>query len=258
MIKEIRLRTDDAERRADRAFAWRQASAVRLLVLGKQGAGKGTQAVRIANHFGVPHISTGDMFRAAATARTTFGLKAKAFMTRGELLPDNIVIGVVAERLAQDDAVNNGFVLDGFPRTRVQAEELQQLLGQGTLDAAVDIDVPTEVVLDRISGRRVCQTCGATYHVDAPPKVGSVCDNDGGDVVQRDDDKPEAIRRRLDLYERDTRPLLEYYEDLGLLATVDGDGEPDEVFELVLKSVDDMHRRRRSVPRSCNCASALG
>ena len=183
-------------------------SGVRLLVLGKQGAGKGTQAVRIAEHFGAPHISTGDMFRAAVAAGTPFGLKAQEFMKRGELVPDDVVIGVVAERLAKDDAIENGFVLDGFPRTRVQAEELQRLLGPGGLDAAVDIDVPTDIVLDRISGRRVCRTCGATYHVNAPPKAGWKCDKDGGDVVQREDDEPEAVRRRLDLYERATRPAL--------------------------------------------------
>src|SRR6266571_550809 len=128
-------------------------SGVRLLVLGKQGAGKGTQAVRIARHYGVPHISTGDMFRAAAAAGTPFGNRAKEYMSRGELVPDEVVIGVVAERLAQDDTVENGFVLDGFPRTRVQAEELQRLLAPAGLDAAIDIAVPTEVVLDRITGR---------------------------------------------------------------------------------------------------------
>jgi len=218
---------------------------VRLLVLGKQGAGKGTQAVRIARHYGAPHISTGDMFRAAVATGTPFGLKANEFMKRGELVPDDIVIGVVAERLAKDDAIASGFILDGFPRTKVQAEELHRLLGPGGLDAAVDIDVATEVVIDRISGRRVCRTCGATYHVSAPPRVGWICDKDGGEVVQREDDQPEAVTRRLELYERDTRPLLDYYEELGLLATVDGDGHPDEVFDRV---VDAVERARQSVP----------
>jgi adenylate kinase len=224
-------------------------SGVRLLVLGKQGAGKGTQAVRIARRYGVPHISTGDMFRAAAAARTPFGLKAKEFMKRGELVPDDIVIGVVAERLAKDDAVDDGFVLDGFPRTRMQAEELQRLLGPGGLDAAVDIDVPTDVVLRRISGRRVCRTCGATYHVDSPPKVQWLCDRDGGDVVQRDDDKPDAINRRLELYERETGPLLEFYEGLGLLATVEGVGDPDDVFNRVLEAVEIVRQLHQPAPR---------
>jgi adenylate kinase len=221
-------------------------SGVRLLVLGKQGAGKGTQAVRIAAHYGVPHISTGDMFRAAASAKTPFGLKAKEFMKRGELVPDDVVIGVVAERLAKDDVVDEGFVLDGFPRTRVQAEALQQLLGPGGLDAAVDIDVPTEVVVRRISGRRVCRTCGATYHVDHPPRVDWLCDKDGGDVVQREDDTPEAVKRRLALYEKDTRPLLDFYDGLDLLITVDGDGDPDDVFSRILDAVEEARQLRLS------------
>jgi adenylate kinase len=223
-------------------------SGVRLLVLGKQGAGKGTQAVRIARHYGVPHVSTGDMFRAAAAAGTAFGLRAQEYMKRGELVPDDVVIGVVAERLAKDDAVDNGFVLDGFPRTRVQAEELQRLLGPGGLDAAVDIDVPTDVVVDRISGRRVCKTCGATYHVSAPPKVNWTCDKDGGEVVQREDDTPEAVKKRLELYEKDTRPLLDFYEGLGLLVTIDGVGDPDAVFDRILDGVETVRQLRLPSP----------
>jgi adenylate kinase len=225
------------------------ASGVRLLVLGKQGAGKGTQAVRIAQHYGVPHISTGDMFRAAAAAGTPFGLRAKEYMKRGELVPDDVVIGVVAERLAKDDAVDCGFILDGFPRTRVQAEELGRLLGPGGLDAAVDIDVPTDVVIERISGRRVCVTCGTTYHVTAPPKVAWVCDKDGGDVVQREDDTPDAVTKRLELYEKDTRPLLDFYEGLGLLVTIDGVGDPDGVFDRVIDGVETVRQLRLSSPR---------
>jgi adenylate kinase len=225
------------------------ASGVRLLVLGKQGAGKGTQAVRIARHYDVPHISTGDMFRAAAAAGTPFGLRAKEYMKRGELVPDDVVIGVVAERLAKDDAQEQGFVLDGFPRTRVQAEELQRLLGPGGLDAAVDIDVPTEVVIERISGRRVCATCGTTYHVSAPPKVPWVCDKDGGDVVQREDDTPEAVTKRLHLYEKATRPLLDFYDGLGVLVTIDGVGDPDGVFDRVTDGVETVRQLRPSSPR---------
>lgn len=214
----------------------------RFLVLGKQGAGKGTQAMRLAAHFDVPHISTGDMFRAAVRSGTEFGRKAKTFMDRGELVPDEVVIGVVAERLAQDDTVNRGFVLDGFPRTRSQAEELERVLVPEGLDAAIDIEVPTAVVLHRLSGRRVCKACGATYHVDAPPQVDWVCDRDGGEVVQREDDTEAAISRRLELYEREAGPLMDYYDALGLLVRADGEGTVEEVFERVMKSIDDGRR----------------
>jgi len=223
-------------------------SGVRLLVLGKQGAGKGTQAVRVAGHYDVPHISTGDMFREAAATGTPFGLKSKEFMKRGELVPDDVVIGVVAERLAKDDAQDRGFILDGFPRTRVQAEELQRLLGPGGLDAAVDIEVPTDVVVERISGRRVCATCGATYHVKAPPNQPWVCDK--GEVIQREDDTPEAVKKRLGLYESNTRPLLDFYEGLGLLVTIDGVGDPDAVFDRVLDGVETVRQLRLSTPRA--------
>jgi adenylate kinase len=214
----------------------------RYLVLGKQGAGKGTQAQKIAARFGVPHISTGDMFRAAVAAGTPFGKRAEPYLKRGELLPDEVVIGTVAERLAQDDTVDRGFVLDGFPRTRAQAQELDRLLAPAGLDAAIDIEVPTDVVLHRLSGRRVCKECGATYHVDAPPASDWVCDRCGGEVVQREDDTEEAITRRLELYERETGPLMDYYQELGLLRRVNGEGSVDEVFERVVKSVEDGRR----------------
>jgi adenylate kinase len=210
------------------------AGASRYLLLGKQGAGKGTQAARLAEHLGVPHISTGDMFRAAVRHGSELGLRAQAFMERGELVPDEVVIGVVAERLGEDDAINAGFVLDGFPRTRSQAEELDRVLYPEGLDAAIDIEVPTSEVLRRISGRRVCTICGATYHVNSPPADDWRCDNDAGDVVQRDDDTEEAIIRRLHLYESETAPLLEFYDQQGLLAQVDGTGTADEVFERML------------------------
>jgi adenylate kinase len=219
-------------------------SGARFILLGKQGAGKGTQAVRVAAHYSVPHISTGDMFRAAVAAGTPFGVKAKSFMDNGELVPDEVVIGVIAERLAQDDTVERGFVLDGFPRTRPQAEELERMLAPAALDAAVDIDVPTAVVLHRLSGRRVCVTCGAIYHVDAPPKVQWKCDEDGGDVVQRHDDEEAAISKRLELYERETGPLIGYYAEVGILITINGVGTPDEVFVRVITSVEGQRRLR--------------
>ena len=213
------------------------AAGSRYLLLGKQGAGKGTQAARLATHFAVPHVSTGDMFRAAVRKGSDLGLQAQAFMERGELVPDEVVIGVVAERLAENDAVNRGFVLDGFPRTRSQAEELERVLYPEGLDAAIDIEVPTSEVVRRISGRRVCSTCGAIYHVEAPPARDWTCDHDGGDVVQRADDTEEAVTRRLDLYESETRPLLDFYDELGLLTRVDGTGSVDEVFQRMLKLI---------------------
>jgi len=225
----------------------------RFLLLGRQGAGKGTQAVRLAARFGVPHISTGDILRAAKTSGTEFGRKAAAFMARGELVPDDVVIGVVAERLAQDGAVHSGFVLDGFPRTRSQAEELERLLAPEGLSAAIDVDVPTEVVLRRLSGRRVCTICGAPYHIDAPPKVGWVCDKDGGDVVQRDDDTEAAISRRLELYDRETGPLIDFYDEQGLLLRVDGVGSVDEVFDRLVGVIEDGRR-----PFGAVAPSALG
>jgi adenylate kinase len=152
-------------------------------------------------------------------------------------VPDEVVIGAVAERLAEDDAVNRGFVLDGFPRTRSQAEELERVLYPEGLDAAVDIEVPTAEVVRRISGRRVCSRCGATYHVEAPPAEDWHCDNDGADVVQREDDTEEAVRRRLALYETETRPLLDFYDEQGLLARVDGTGTVDEVFERMMTQI---------------------
>jgi adenylate kinase len=215
------------------------AGGARYLLLGKQGAGKGTQAARLAAHLMVPHISTGDMFRAAVRNGSELGLRAQAYMERGELVPDEVVIGVVAERLAEDDAINSGFVLDGFPRTRSQAEELDRVLYPEGLDAAIDIEVPTSEVLRRISGRRVCVICGATYHLESPPAEGWRCDNDGGDVVQRDDDTEEAIIRRLHLYESETAPLLEFYDQQGLLARVDGTGAVDEVFDRMLTLIAD-------------------
>ena len=209
----------------------------RLLILGKQGAGKGTQAGRLAAELGIPHISTGDMFRAAIRDGTSFGRKAKVFMDRGELVPDDVVIGLVAERLAQDDALTSGFLLDGFPRTRSQAEELERVLLPETLDAAIDIEVPTAVVLRRLSGRRVCIECGAPYHIDAPPKKNWTCDLDGAAVVQRDDDTEAAISRRLDLYERETGPLIDFYGERGVLVPVDGVGSVDEVFDRMMQAL---------------------
>ena len=217
---------------------------VRLVILGKQGAGKGTQAVRLARHYVVPHVSTGDMLRAAAKSGTPFGLKAALYMERGELIPDDIVIGLVRERLDQRDAQGRGYVLDGFPRTVHQADELARMLPEDQQPLVVDLEVPTEVVLRRLADRRVCGDCGANYSTSAPPRVEWICDVCGGEVVQREDDTEEAIRRRLSLYEEQTAPLIAWYEQRRQLIAVDGLGHPDEVSARLIRAVD----RRRETP----------
>jgi adenylate kinase len=211
----------------------------RLVLLGKQGAGKGTQAARLAGHYGISHLSTGDMFREQAALGTAFGLEAKRYMDAGELVPDEIVIGVIEECLAPGGPLSDGFVLDGFPRTLPQAEELDRVLAQRPLDLAINLEVPREIVIDRIAGRRVCENCQRVYHVNMPPTVNWTCDTCGGHVRQRDDDTEEAVERRLELYEQETVPIIDYYRRRGLLGVVDGVGEGDEVFERLVKVVDE-------------------
>ena len=212
----------------------------RVVLLGKQGAGKGTQATRVAEHYEVVHLSTGDVFRAASREGTPLGLEARRYLDHGELIPDEIVIGVVREHLDRDDGalVRGGFVLDGFPRTRVQAEELDVALDGEGLHVVVNLDVPTEVVLRRIAGRRVCVQCGANYHVDYPPKEPWWCDVCGGHVVQRDDDTEDAVMRRLELYEVQTLPVIQYYRRSGRLVNLDGQGESDAVFAALVGAID--------------------
>jgi adenylate kinase len=212
----------------------------RVVLLGKQGAGKGTQAARVAEHYQVEHVATGDMFRAAAREGTPLGVKARAYIDRGELVPDEIVIGVMKEALARDDntLVHRGFVLDGFPRTCLQAEELDIALAKNVLNVVINLDVPTEVVLQRIAGRRVCVQCGTTYHVDQPPKTPWWCDVCGGHVVQRDDDTEDAVMRRLELYEIQTLPVIQYYRRSRRLVNIDGDGGSDEVFKALVEAID--------------------
>lgn len=215
-------------------------SGVRLILLGKQGSGKGTQAVRLADHYGIVHLSTGDLFRAAARAGTPSGLEAIEYMDRGELVPDDIVLKVVREQMRDGGLMDDGFVLDGFPRTLAQAEALEVELAAADrpLDVAIDLEVPTEIVLDRIAGRRVCEDCGTTYHVTMPPKVAGVCDVCGGTVSQRDDDTEVAVMRRLELYQTATMPILDFYRGLGRLVEIDGMGSGDEVFGRVRIAVD--------------------
>ena len=214
---------------------------VRLVMLGRQGAGKGTQCVRLSRHYVVPHISTGEMLRAAVRDGTALGRKAGELMAEGELVPDDLMIGIVDERLDHDDTTRRGYVLDGFPRTVGQAVALAEITAARPLDLVIDLDVAKEDVLERLASRRVCVDCGTNYSIDRPPKYGWVCDNCGGDVVQRDDDKPAAIEKRLDEYERETAPLIDWYRDRGLLEVVDGLGTTDEVTQRLYDVID---RRR--------------
>ena len=218
----------------------------RLVLLGRQGAGKGTQCVRLSRHYVVPHISTGDMLRAAVREGTEFGRKAKEIMDRGELVSDEIMGGVVDERLDRDDTRHRGYILDGYPRTVGQAELLAKITSSEPLDLVIDLVVPTDVVLERLASRRVCMDCATNYSLDAPPKYGWVCDNCGGDVVQRADDTPEAIQKRLDLYERETAPLIAWYAERELLAAVDGLGAADEVTARLVEAIDERRARHTS------------
>lgn len=214
---------------------------MRLLLLGPPGAGKGTQAERIAAKYGVPHLSTGDMLREAVAADTEVGRQAKSIMDAGRLVPDDVMIRLVAERIAQPDCAQ-GFLLDGFPRTIAQAEALDRLLeerGQA-LDLVLQIAVDDEALVERISGRFACASCGAVYHDKfRQPKVSGVCDVCGSrDFVRRDDDKPETVRARLEAYHAQTAPLLPYYRDKGLLAVVDGMAEIDRVSAEIFEKIE--------------------
>ena len=205
---------------------------MKIIMLGAPGAGKGTQAKQIAGKYGIPHISTGDIFRANIKNGTELGKKAKEYMDQGQLVPDELTCDLVMDRIAEDDC-KNGFVLDGFPRTIPQAEALDAALtktGQA-MDYAIDVDVPDENIVNRMSGRRACQKCGATYHiVSIPPKQEGICDTCGAELVIRDDDKPETVQKRLDVYHEQTQPLIDFYSKKGILKSVDGTKSMDEVF----------------------------
>lgn len=214
-------------------------------MLGRQGAGKGTQCVRLSRHYVVPHVSTGDMLRAAVKADSAVGRKAKGYMDRGELLPDEVMVEVVQHQLTESNTTQRGFILDGFPRTVPQAEQLAGIVsGLGGLDLVANLEVAIPVVLERLASRRVCVDCGANYSVQDPPKNGWTCDHCGGDVVQRADDTEAAIQRRLDLYEKETAPLIDWYRAEGLLATVDGLGSADEVTGRLIAAIDQRSKRR--------------
>jgi adenylate kinase len=213
-----------------------------MVMLGRQGAGKGTQCVRLSRHYVVPHISTGDMLRAAVREGTPLGRKAGEIMAVGGLVPDDLMIDIVDDRLDRDDTTSRGYVLDGFPRTVGQAEALAEITASRPLDVVIDLDVAREVVLQRLASRRVCDDCQANYSLDAPPKYGWVCDNCGGDVVQRDDDTPAAIDMRLAEYETNTAPLIEWYGERGLLEVIDGWARTEEVTQRLFSVID----KRRS------------
>jgi len=215
----------------------------RLVVLGKQGAGKGTQCVRLSHHYVVPHVSTGDMLRAAVKQGTAMGKKAKALMDQGELLGDDLIMDMVTERLGESDVRARGFVLDGCPRTVAQAERLAEILAPFDLDLAIDIEIHTSQVLRRLAARRVCMDCGANYSLSAPPLINWTCDVCGGEVVQREDDTEEAISRRLELYEYQTAPLIDWYKFRNQLQSVPGTGTPDAVTRRMVKVIEDRRQK---------------
>jgi adenylate kinase len=209
----------------------------RIVILGRQGAGKGTQCVRLSRHYVVPHISTGDMLRGAVREGTELGRMAKEIMDSGGLVGDEIMIGLVDERLQRADARTRGYILDGFPRTVVQANSLDDVAGDKPLDIVIDLFVAREVVIRRISARRVCRDCGTNYTATGTERYPWICEVCGGDVMQREDDHPDAINRRLDLYETQTAPLIEHYTMQERLVIVDGLGTPDQVFDRITDAV---------------------
>ena len=208
---------------------------MKIIMLGAPGAGKGTQAKKIAAKYNIPHISTGDIFRANIKNDTELGKKAKTYMDQGLLVPDELVVDLVVDRVNQEDC-KNGYVLDGFPRTSPQAEALDKALSElgQKVDYAVDVDVPDENIVHRMSGRRACVGCGATYHLEyAPAKAEGICDVCGKELILRDDDKPETVQKRLNVYHEQTQPLIDYYTKAGILKTVDGTVDINDVFQAI-------------------------
>ena len=208
-----------------------------IIMLGAPGAGKGTQAKKIAAKYDIPHISTGDIFRANIKNGTELGNKAKTYMDQGLLVPDELVVDLVVDRVQQDDC-KNGYVLDGFPRTIPQAEALDKALAAlgDKVDYAIDVNVPDETIVNRMGGRRACVGCGATYHlVYAPTKTEGICDVCGKELILRDDDKPETVQKRLNVYHEQTQPLIDYYTNAGILKTVDGTVDINDVFAAIVE-----------------------
>lgn len=209
---------------------------MKIIMLGAPGAGKGTQAKKIAEKYSIPHISTGDIFRANIKNNTELGQKAKTYMDKGELVPDELVVDLIMDRFKEADCAN-GYVLDGFPRTIPQAEALDKALSANgeSVDYAINVEVPDENIINRMSGRRACVGCGATYHIQFnAPKVEGVCDTCGEKLILRDDDKPETVKNRLSVYHEQTQPLIDYYSKKGVLAEVDGTQAMDDVFNAIV------------------------
>lgn len=210
---------------------------MKIIMLGAPGAGKGTQAKMIADKYSIPHISTGDIFRANIKNGTELGKKAKTYMDQGLLVPDDLVVDLVVDRVGQEDC-SNGYVLDGFPRTIPQAESLDAALEKlgSKVDYAINVEVPDENIVRRMSGRRACVACGATYHiVHIPTKVEGICDRCGSELILRDDDKPETVKKRLAVYHEQTQPLIDYYNDKKVLVEVDGTKDMNDVFTDIVK-----------------------
>ena len=208
---------------------------MKMIMLGAPGAGKGTQAKMIADKYIVPHISTGDIFRANIKNGTELGMEAKKYMDQGQLVPDELTVKILLDRVAQKDC-ENGYVLDGFPRTIPQAEVLDEALNKlgDKIDFAIDVDVPDENIINRMSGRRACVNCGATYHiVHVPPKQEGICDRCGNSLILRDDDKPQTVKNRLKVYHEQTQPLIDFYTNKGILRTVDGTQDMNDVFAAI-------------------------
>lgn len=207
-----------------------------IILMGLPGAGKGTQASEIVKKFPIPHISTGDMFRKAIKDETDLGKEAKSYMDRGELVPDEVTVGIVKDRISEDDA-KKGFLLDGFPRTIEQAEALNQIMQEldRKIDAVINIEVPEEELMNRLTGRRICEKCGTTYHlVFNPPKVEGICDFDGGKLYQREDDNPETVANRLNVNVKQSKPILEFYDNKNVLKNIDGSRDINVVTEDVI------------------------
>ena len=213
---------------------------LRTILLGPPGAGTGTQAVKIVEKYNIPHISTGDIFRENIKNQTELGKRAKAYMDRGELVPDELVVEIATDRLTKDDC-KNGFLLDGFPRTIFQAEKLDEFLTQRgeKLDKVINIDVEKDALVKRITGRRVCKSCGASYHVvNIPPKKDGICDLCSGELIQRADDTEETVLNRIDVYNKQTKPLVDYYDKAGVIINIDGNKDLDDVLEDIIKGLE--------------------